>query len=94
VILELPVRVVMASSDGRLLGGPVHPLDLAVGPRVVALFGAHPGDVDVEVADRIALEGLLGGLVAFRLGQPADVVALEASVQAERETCGIVACRA
>ena len=47
----------------------------------LALLGPNLGDVDVEVADRIGLEGLLGGLVALDLGEPADAVALEAAVQ-------------
>src|SRR5215210_318373 len=32
---ELLVAVVMVAPDGRVLDGPVHPLDLAVRPRVV-----------------------------------------------------------
>jgi hypothetical protein len=44
-----------------------------------AFFSAHLGDVDVEVADRVGLELLVGSLVAFRLGQPADAVALKGS---------------
>jgi hypothetical protein len=47
----------------------------------LTLFGADLGDVDVEIAERVALEGLLGGLVAGDLGQPADAVPLEAAVQ-------------
>ena len=51
---ELIVAVVVVSSDGRFLDGPVHPLDLAVGPGVVdfreAMFdavlpAAHPEHV-------------------------------------------------
>ena len=47
----------------------------------LALLGAHLGDVDVEVADRIALELLLGRLVAVDLRQAADAVALQAAMQ-------------
>jgi hypothetical protein len=47
----------------------------------LAFLGADLGDVDVEVAERTALEGLLRGLIALDLGQSADAVALEATVQ-------------
>ena len=47
----------------------------------LALLGANLGDVDVEVADRVALEGLFGGLVTGDLRQTADAVALEAAMQ-------------
>lgn len=47
----------------------------------LAFLGAHLGDVDVEVTEQVALEGLLGCLVALDLGQPADAVPLEAAVQ-------------
>ncbi len=46
----------------------------------LALLGAHLGEVDVEVADRIILEALLR-LVTVDRGQPRDVVALEQPVQ-------------
>jgi hypothetical protein len=48
----------------------------------------------VEVANGVALEGLLGWLVAGDLGQAADPVALQAAVKDERVRCGIVACSA
>jgi hypothetical protein len=60
-----------------VLRGPVHGHEEVE----LALLGADLGDVDVEVAERVALEGLLGGLVAKGLGQPADAVPLEAAVQ-------------
>ena len=41
----------------------------------------HLGNVDVEVADRVALELLLGRLVAFDIGQAGDAVALQAAMQ-------------
>ena len=47
----------------------------------LAFGGLHLGDVDVEVADRVALELLLGRLVAFDLRQAADAVALQAAMQ-------------
>src|SRR4029453_6332777 len=47
----------------------------------LALTGANLGDVDVEVADWVAFEGLLGCLVAGDLRQPTDTVTLEASMQ-------------
>ena len=34
---ELLVAVVMIKLDGRFLDGSVHPLDLAIGPRVIGL---------------------------------------------------------
>ena len=43
--------------------------------------GTHLGDIDVEVADRIALELLLARLVPLDLGQAGDIVALKAAVQ-------------
>ena len=42
----------------------------------LALFGPHLGDVDVEVADRVAFELLLRRLVTFDIRQAADAVAL------------------
>lgn len=47
----------------------------------LALFGAHLGDVDVEIADRIGLELLLRRPVAFDVRQAADAVALQAAMQ-------------
>jgi hypothetical protein len=41
----------------------------------------HLCDVDVEVADRVALELLLRRLVALDIRQPADAMTLEAAVQ-------------
>lgn len=43
--------------------------------------GLHLGDVDVEIADRIALELLLRSDVARDVRQARDVVALQAAVQ-------------
>ncbi len=47
----------------------------------LAFSRLHLGDVDVEVADRVALELLLGGLVAIDLRQAADAVALQTAMQ-------------
>src|SRR4051794_37452295 len=47
----------------------------------LALLRPHLGDVDVEVADRIRLEPLLGGLVALGLGQARDAMPLQAAMQ-------------
>jgi hypothetical protein len=46
-----------------------------------ALFRVHLGDIDMEVADRVALELLLGGRVAGHLGQAADPMALQTAMQ-------------
>ncbi len=47
----------------------------------LAFGGAHPGQVDVEVADRIALEPLPFWPIAFGLRQPTDAVAQETAMQ-------------
>jgi hypothetical protein len=54
------------------------------GHEEVQLAGLSPDlrNVDVEEADRVALEPGALRLVPVRLGQPADAVALEAAVQA------------
>lgn len=43
--------------------------------------GADFDDVDLEIANRVALEGFPRGIVTFDLGQAADAVPLEAAVQ-------------
>src|SRR4051812_16417708 len=60
-----------------ILGGPVHGHEEVQ----LAFLGANLGNIDVEVADGIALERLLGGFVAGDLRQSADAMALKASVQ-------------
>lgn len=45
----------------------------------LALFGAHLGDVDVELADQVGLELLLGRPISLDIGQAADAVALQAA---------------
>jgi hypothetical protein len=45
-----------------------------------ALFCVDLGNIDVEVADRVSLERLLGQLVTTNLGQSADPMALQAAV--------------
>jgi hypothetical protein len=47
----------------------------------LALLGPDLGDVDMEVADRVALELALVGLVAVDLRQPADPMTLKAAMQ-------------
>ena len=66
----------MQLGEGEL-GCPVH------GDEQVelALVGPDLGNIDVEVADGIALERLFGGLVAGDLGQAADAVALQTAVK-------------
>ena len=46
----------------------------------LALLGSDTADVDVEVADRILLEALLGR-IAFRLRQAVDAMAFETPMQ-------------
>src|SRR5215204_2406496 len=48
----------------------------------LALLGADFRDIDVEEADRVALELSAPRLVAISVGQPRDAVALEAAMQA------------
>jgi hypothetical protein len=48
----------------------------------LALLGSDFRDIDVEVADRVALELGPPRLVALRLGQPRDAVALKTAGQA------------
>lgn len=47
----------------------------------LALFGANFRDIDMEVANRVAFELLAPGPVAFDVGQPGDIVPLQAAVQ-------------
>ena len=39
------------------------------------------GDIEVEISNRVGLEGLLRGFVALDLRQPVDVVALKEAVK-------------
>ena len=52
------------------------------GDREIGLppAGAHLGNVDVEIADRVTLELLPRWLVAFDVGQPTDAVTLQAAM--------------
>jgi len=54
----------------------------------LAFLGTDLGDVDVEIADRIVLELLLGRLVPFYFRQAADAVALQAAMQRRRKSSG------
>ncbi len=47
----------------------------------LAFGGAYLGQVDMEVADRIALELLPSGLAAFRFWKPADAMPLQTAMQ-------------
>src|SRR5437763_9454649 len=47
----------------------------------LTLVGAHLGDVDVEIADRIDPELFRAWLVAIRCGQPADAVTLKTTMK-------------
>ena len=47
----------------------------------LTFLGPHFGDVDVEIADGIGLELLLGRFVPFRLRQPADGVTLKTAMK-------------
>jgi hypothetical protein len=47
----------------------------------LAFSRLHFGDVNVKVADRVALQGLFGTLVAFDIGQAENAVALQAAMQ-------------
>src|SRR6185295_3027520 len=47
----------------------------------LALLSANPGNVEVEVADRITLEGFFSDLVTGDLRQTADRVAFKAPMQ-------------
>ncbi|EGD20301.1 hypothetical protein XGA_1026 [Xanthomonas hortorum ATCC 19865] len=61
----------------RKLGRPVdghEQIELALGRL-------HLCNVDVEVANRITFETLLGGFVAFDFRKPRDAMALQAAVQ-------------
>jgi hypothetical protein len=44
-------------------------------------LGPHVGDIDMEIADRIGLELLLGRLVTFDIAKPADAITLQAAMQ-------------
>lgn len=63
--------------DERELAGPVDRNE-HVEP---ALGAPHLGEIDMEKADRIALELRLRGLLAFDLRQAADPVTLQAAMQ-------------
>lgn len=82
---KLIVVVVVEAFYRRIFDGAVHPLDSTVVDFVGN--GLHqrpekvPGNVDVEIADRTALELLLWLFVASDLRQPRNTVALKASMQ-------------
>lgn len=47
----------------------------------LALFGAHFGNVDVEVADRVGLELAFGALAILDVRQPCNAMPLQAAMQ-------------
>jgi hypothetical protein len=67
---QLVVAVVVVAFDGRLLDRPVHPLDLAVGPRVLQL-GQAMLDV-VLIADPVedVVEGVFVSCLIGELDAP------------------------
>ena len=69
-----------SSGDGLDEGELAGPVDCYIQIEL-ALGGSDLGDVDVEVADRVALELAPGRFVALDLGQAADAVSLKAAVQ-------------
>ena len=77
------MALIVEAFDGRFLDGPVHPLDLSVGPRVVR-FGEPVLDV-VGLADHVEahLTGPGGVPVAGLLGE-LDAVVGEDGVNAVR----------
>jgi len=85
MVPQLIVAVVVVALDRRLLEGPVHALDLAIGPRVVWL-GEPMLDV-VRLADLIeAVDAVRGSRAATVLGQLSelDAVVGQDGVQAVR----------
>ena len=71
-----PVGFVEQLSDRKLAGA------VNADEQVELAFGSlHLGDIDVEEADRIALEALSLRLVALDVWQAGDAVPLQATVQ-------------
>ncbi len=60
VLAKLVMAIVMIALDGGVLDGAVHPLDLAVGPRIVRL--GEP------VFDTILMAGLVQAVDAHACG--------------------------
>jgi len=89
---ELVVRLIVIAVDGRLLDGAVHPLDLAIRPRVVGfcqtvLDGVGSADPVEAVDPSFARAGKnservrdrrLGGLVSLEAQLVEDLAASEA----------------
>ena len=85
MVPQLIVAVVVVALDRRLLEGPVHALDLAIGPRVVwlgqpMLDVVRPADL-VEAVD--AVQGSRASTVLRQLGE-LDAVVGQDGVQAVR----------
>ena len=73
---RMDVGVLFEPGEGELRS----PVDGDEEPQF-SLRRLHFGNVDVEEADRVGLELLLCGLVAFGLRQPADPMPLQATMQ-------------
>lgn len=75
MVSQLVVAVVVVALDRRLLEGPVHALDLAIGPRVVWL--GEPMLNVVRPADLIeAVDAVQGSRAATVLGQLGELDAV------------------
>src|SRR5271157_839062 len=68
--------LIVELSEGEF-GCPVHGHEEIELP----LFGSDLGNIDVEIADGVLFERLLGRLAAFDFRQPADAVALIAAMK-------------
>ncbi len=72
-----PGGCLLVQLDESELGGAIDGYQQVEAP----LLGADLGDVDVEVAERVALELTPDGRVAVDVGQLRDAVALQAAMQ-------------
>jgi len=90
------VALVVEALDGRLFDGPVHPLDLPVGPRMVrfgepvldAILLADHVEAHLTRPGGVAVAGLLGELDAI-IGQDGmDAVSLLSRLKSVRSKRG------
>ena len=87
VLPKLCVAVVMVAFDGGFLDGPVHPFDLAVGPRVL-----HPDQAVLDailVAD--AIEDVVEGVFVMGVIGELDTVVGQHGVDGVGHGCDQVA---
>ena len=82
-LVAFPCSSVKANFEVRSMG------DEEVQPSLCG--GADFGDVDMEVADRVALELALYALAVFDVWQPRDAMPLKAAVERRAVRCAIVA---